>query len=117
LADNLTLGDALSFLEGLVRDHLPGKVIIDYKGQSQDFKNARGSILFVFLLGGLVVYLVLAAQFESWVHPFIISSLSVPVRRSSANAAWRKRWITSTRNQHTDSNCHNPLVGKYIKRC
>ena len=53
-------------------------MIVDYKGQSATFKATGGSIVFIFLLGGLVVYLVLAAQFESWVHPFIIM-LTVPL--------------------------------------
>jgi multidrug efflux pump len=83
LADNLPLGDALSYLEGLVREHLPGKAIIDFKGQSQDFKSTGGSIIFVFLLGGLVVYLVMAAQFESWIHPFVIM-LTVPLAIAGA---------------------------------
>jgi multidrug efflux pump len=78
LADNLALGEALAFLEQLVQEHLPGKVIVDYKGQSQDFKAAGGSILFVMLLSLVVVYLVLAAQFESWLHPLVIM-LTVPL--------------------------------------
>jgi len=78
LADQLALGDALSYLENLVREHLPGNVTIDYKGQSQDFKFSGESILFVFVLGIIVVFLVLAAQFESYVHPFIIM-LTVPL--------------------------------------
>jgi multidrug efflux pump len=83
LADELALGDALDYLEGLVRDNLPGKVIIDYKGQSQDYKASAESILFVLLLGGLVVFLVLAAQFESWVHPLVIM-LTVPLAMAGA---------------------------------
>ena len=83
LADGLSLGQALNHLEGLVREHLPGKVVIDYKGQSQDFKSAADSIVFVFVLGVLVVYLVLAAQFESWIHPFVIM-LTVPLAIAGA---------------------------------
>jgi multidrug efflux pump len=83
LADDLALGDALAYLESLVREHLPGNVIVDYKGQSQDYKYAGGSILFVFLLGVAVVFLVLAAQFESWVHPFVIM-LTVPLAIAGA---------------------------------
>ncbi|MGY6587525.1 MAG: efflux RND transporter permease subunit [Wenzhouxiangella sp.] len=78
LADNLPLGEALNFLESLAREHLPETVIIDYKGQSRDFKTAGGSIVFVFLLGLVVVFLVLAAQFESWIHPLVIM-LGVPL--------------------------------------
>jgi len=78
LADGLVLGDALAYLNGLVREHLPETAVVDYKGQSRDFKDSGASMMFVFLLGILVVFLVLAAQFESWVHPFVIM-LTVPL--------------------------------------
>jgi multidrug efflux pump len=83
LADDLSLGDALAYLEGLVDAHLPGKVIVDYKGQSQDFRTTGGSIVFVMLLGTLVVFLVLAAQFENWLHPLVIM-LTVPLAMAGA---------------------------------
>ena len=83
LADGVALGTALQSLEKLVRDNLPPEVIIDYKGQSQDYKYSGGSILFTFLLGLTVVYLVLAAQFESWIHPFVIM-LTVPLAMAGA---------------------------------
>jgi len=78
LDDDLVLGEALSYLEKLVRENLPEQVIIDYKGISRDYKNSSQSILFVFLLGVLVVFLVLAAQFESYIHPLVIM-LTVPL--------------------------------------
>ncbi len=83
LADGLALGDALAYLEGLVAENLPEQAIVDYKGQSQDFRSSGGGILFVFLLGVAVVYLVLAAQFESWVHPLVIM-LTVPLAMAGA---------------------------------
>ncbi len=78
LEDNLALGDALTYLEKLVRENLPETAIIDYKGQSRDFKSSSSSILFAFFLGVIIVFLVLAAQFESWIHPFVIM-LTVPL--------------------------------------
>ncbi len=78
LAEGVSLGDALASLEQMVREYLPSEVIIDYKGQSQDYKSSGGAILFTFVLGIVVVFLVLAAQFESWVHPFVIM-LTVPL--------------------------------------
>ncbi|MCX7552837.1 efflux RND transporter permease subunit [Marinicella sp. S1101] len=72
LTDDLALGDALQHLEQLVDDHLPDYAITDYKGQTRDFIESGNSIIFVFALGLLVVFLVLAAQFESYVHPFVI---------------------------------------------
>ena len=83
LADGYSLGEALSHLEGLVEEHLPSKVIIDYKGQSRDYKFTGESLLFIFMLGIMVVFLVLAAQFESWIHPFIIM-LTVPLAMTGA---------------------------------
>ncbi len=78
LVDGYTLGEALSYLENLVKENLPETARIDYKGQSQDYKYSGSSIAFVFMLGLAVVYLVLAAQFESFIHPFVIM-LSVPL--------------------------------------
>lgn len=81
LENGLSLGDALSFLEQQVRTHLPSDVNIDYKGQSRDYKYSGQSIYFIFLLGVLVTFLVLAAQFESYIHPFVIM-LTVPLAMS-----------------------------------
>ena len=70
--DGITLGEALNHLEKLTREHLPEEVVIDYKGQSLDLKASGSDIWLVYLLGIVVVFLVLAAQFESYVHPAII---------------------------------------------
>lgn len=78
LAEGYGLGEALEYMEGLVKEHLPEEAVIDYKGQSRDFIGSGNSIIFVFVLGLLVVFLVLAAQFESWIHPFVIM-LTVPL--------------------------------------
>jgi multidrug efflux pump len=83
LAPGVSLGTALRSLEQMARDSLPSEVIIDYKGQSQDYKSTGGALLFTFVLGIVVVFLVLAAQFESWVHPFVIM-LTVPLAMSGA---------------------------------
>ena len=78
LAEGYSLGEALEYLQSLVDEHLPDYAIVDYKGESKDFANSSNSMLFVFLLGIAVVFLVLAAQFESYIHPFIIM-LTVPL--------------------------------------
>ncbi|MES9865078.1 MAG: efflux RND transporter permease subunit [Candidatus Thiodiazotropha sp. LLP2] len=83
MKDGLALGDALGYLEDLVSEHLPAHAVIDYKGQSRDYKGAGASVLFVLVLGVVVVYLVLAAQFESWVHPLVIM-LTVPLAMAGA---------------------------------
>ncbi len=78
LEDGLALGEALDYLNALVNEHLPDNVVIDYKGESKDYADAGSSIVFVFLLGIGVVFLVLAAQFESYIHPMVIM-LTVPL--------------------------------------
>lgn len=83
LAEGYTLGEGLTFMEQTVRQNLPDSAVIDYKGQSRDFKKSGGSIYFVFMLGIVVMFLVIAAQFESFVHPFVIL-LTVPLAMAGA---------------------------------
>jgi multidrug efflux pump len=77
LAPGYTLGEALTFLERAARDLLPPGVRVTYGGESRELKEAAGTLAVTFLLAFLVIYLVLAAQFESFLHPFIIL-FSVP---------------------------------------
>ncbi len=77
LAPGISLGAALDGMERVARDVLPAEATIDFKGQSLDFRTSGNSIIFVFAIGLLIVFLVLAAQFESWIHPLIIM-LCVP---------------------------------------
>lgn len=78
LADEYTVGEALNYLENIVRTELPDAVSIDYKGESLLYKESGDSFIFIFILALAVTYLVLAAQFESWVHPWVIM-LTVPL--------------------------------------
>ena len=78
LAEGYRLSQALAWIEDAARRVLPEEVIISYKGESLDFKESGRSANFVFILAVLVVFLVLAAQFESFVHPLSIM-LAVPV--------------------------------------
>jgi multidrug efflux pump len=78
LADGYTIGEALTYLEDIVATSLPAEVSIDYKGESQLYQESGSSFLFIFILALAVTYLVLAAQFESWIHPFVIM-LTVPL--------------------------------------
>ncbi|MEO1642165.1 MAG: efflux RND transporter permease subunit, partial [Pseudomonadota bacterium] len=77
LAEGAVLGTVLDDMERIARDVLPSEALIDFKGQSLDFKTSGQSILFVFIIGLVIVFLVLAAQFESYRHPIIIM-LCVP---------------------------------------
>ena len=78
LAPGYTLGAALAFMEQTARDTLPAEARISYRGQSLEFKESSGALYVTFALALLVVFLVLSAQFESFVHPLIIL-LSTPL--------------------------------------
>ena len=60
-------------------------VSVDYKGESREFKEAGSALVFMFLFALLVVFLILSAQFESFIHPFIIM-LTVPLAISGGLA-------------------------------
>ena len=80
LAPGYTLSEGLDSLEKAAKDVLPPTARIDYSGQSREFKQTSSSIYFTFVLALAFIYLVLAAQFESFKDPFIIMltvSLSV----------------------------------------
>ncbi|MFC4348382.1 efflux RND transporter permease subunit [Kordiimonas lipolytica] len=78
LGEGFTLGEVLEHVEGIVRDQIPDVTKIDYKGATREYKEAGSDIYFIFVLALVVVFLILAAQFESFVHPFIIM-LTVPL--------------------------------------
>ncbi|WOR13837.1 efflux RND transporter permease subunit [Hyphomonas sp. FCG-A18] len=90
LADGAALGDVLDAMQTIARDTLPVEATIDFKGQSLDFKTSGSSILFVFATGLVIVFLVLAAQFESYRHPVIIM-LCVPATLAGGLAGL---WLT-----------------------
>ncbi|MBB4212312.1 multidrug efflux pump [Rhodothalassium salexigens DSM 2132] len=78
VAPGFTLGQALDDLEDLVRAELPEVTTIDYKGESREYREAGGAIFFVFGMALLIVFLILAGQFESFIHPLVIM-LTVPL--------------------------------------
>ncbi len=78
LAEGVSLGDGLDFLESTVAEHLPPSAKVDYRGQSLDYKDSTGDIYYAFGLALLVLFLVMAAQFESFVHPAVIM-VTVPL--------------------------------------
>ena len=78
LAEGYTLGEALDDIRVAVRTELPDHASIAYKGESLDYQTAGYDVIFTFSLALLIVYLVMAAQFESFVHPAVIL-LTVPL--------------------------------------
>jgi multidrug efflux pump len=83
LAPGYTLGEALAYIEEAADRVLPIAVRTDYSGESREFREASSSLYFTFLLALLFIYLVLAAQFESFVDPFIIM-MTVPLSMTGA---------------------------------
>jgi multidrug efflux pump len=83
LAPGYSLGEALEYLEGVVRTEIKDVGGIDYKGESLMYKNSGESTLLIFALALIITYLVLAAQFESFIHPFVIM-LTVPLGMAGA---------------------------------
>ena len=78
LAPGVTIGKALTDLDGIARRVLPPGVRTDLAGESREFKDSSGGLNFLFIIALVFIYLVLAAQFESFVHPLTIL-LSVPL--------------------------------------
>ena len=78
LVPGYSLGEAIDFANQAAKDELPDTAQIDYGGQSREYLQAGGAALFTFGMALLIVFLVLAAQFESFVHPLVIM-LTVPL--------------------------------------
>jgi multidrug efflux pump len=78
------LDTALSFLESEAKKMLPPGFKIDYAGESRQLRSEGGSFLGIFLLSAILIYLVLAAQFESFRDPLIVLAGSVPLAVSGA---------------------------------
>jgi multidrug efflux pump len=83
LAPGYALGDALAAMDDVARRTLPATAQTDLDGQSREFRASGGEIYFTFVLALLFIYLVLSAQFESFIHPFVIM-LSVPLSMTGA---------------------------------
>jgi multidrug efflux pump len=80
-----TLGDAMAYLEEQARDLFPRGYTWDYTGSSRQYAQQGSALVATFFMSLLVIYLVLAAQFESWRDPLIIL-VSVPMSIAGAVA-------------------------------
>jgi multidrug efflux pump len=81
---NVPLDKALTFLETESKNILPQGFTVDYAGESRQLRVEGSKFLSTFLLSAILIYLVLAAQFESFRDPFIILAGSVPLALSGA---------------------------------
>jgi len=88
LAPGFTLGQALDSLSAAAAEVLPAGSTIDYAGESREFRDSGGALAFAFALAMIFVFMVLAAQFESLLHPFTVL-LAVPLAVTGAlGALW-----------------------------
>jgi multidrug efflux pump len=95
LSPDYSLGQALDFMDDTAQRVLKPGYATDLNGQSREFRSASGSLAIVFVMALLFIYLVLAAQFESFIDPFVIM-LSVPLSMVGALAALQ--WTDGTLN-------------------
>ncbi len=83
LEPTASLGQALDEFEALARSILPPDIRISWDGESREFKESGGSLYATFVMALIVVFLVLAAQFESFRHPLVIM-FTVPLAITGA---------------------------------
>ncbi|MFT4776438.1 MAG: multidrug efflux pump [Oleispira sp.] len=84
-AASVPMGEAIGFMKTKAAGILPRGFSYDFKGESRQFENSGSALIVTFFLSLLVIYLVLAAQFESWRDPLIIL-VSVPMSIAGAMA-------------------------------
>ena len=82
LAPGYALGDAVQYMERVIHEEAPGAQII-YNGETYQLKKSGDTLWITFAFALLVVYLVLAAQFESFIHPVVIL-VTVPLAITGA---------------------------------
>ena len=83
LAPGFTLGEAIDSLNNLAKEVLPRGSTTALAGESRELEESGGSLYFAFMLALLVVFMVLASQFESLLHPFTVL-LAVPLAVTGA---------------------------------
>ncbi len=79
------LGDVIKEVEKIAAEKLPPEAVLVWRGEAGDFKDNATAIYFSFALALVVVFLVLAAQFESFLHPVVIM-MTVPLAMTGALA-------------------------------
>ena len=98
LAPDYALGEALNFLDATSASILKPGYTTDLNGTSREFRKSQGALVVVFVLALFFIFLVLAAQFESFIDPFVIM-LSVPL--SMIGALMALKWSGGTLNVYS----------------
>ncbi|MGV3559922.1 efflux RND transporter permease subunit [Larkinella arboricola] len=83
LAPGKTIGDGVAEMNRIAKKVLPPSIKTSLAGESRDFSESSSSLLFAFIFALVLIYLILAAQFESLIDPFIIL-LTVPMAMTGA---------------------------------
>jgi multidrug efflux pump len=91
----VTLGTAIERVEQMLAADMPPGFRYEWAGESRDFKETGQEAVFVLALALIVIYLTLAAQFESWIHPLTVM-LAVPLAAFGALGAL---WLMAQVNQ------------------
>ena len=98
LAPDYSLGEALTFMDATAAKVLKTGYTTDLNGTSREFKNSQGALAVVFVLALVFIFLVLAAQFESFIDPLVIM-LSVPL--SMIGALLALKWSGGSLNVYS----------------
>jgi multidrug efflux pump len=98
LAPDYSLGEAIKFMDEAAAKVLKPGYTTELNGTSREFKNSQGALVVVFVLALLFIFLVLSAQFESFIDPFVIM-LSVPL--SMIGALLALKWTGGSLNVYS----------------
>jgi len=89
----VTLGEAMNRAEVILKETLPPGFTYSWRGESQNLRESSGDIWFLLILACIIVYMVLAAQFESLIHPFTVM-LALPLAALGAfGLLYALRWV------------------------
>jgi multidrug efflux pump len=89
----MPLGTAMEKVEAMLREDLPAGFLYTFAGEARDLRESANEVFFVLVLALIIVYMVLAAQFESTIHPFTVI-LAVPLAGVGAfGLIWLLNWL------------------------
>ncbi len=98
LQPSMSIDKAMQVLDPIIKKHLPRDARYYFGGKAEQYKESRSAMWITFGLALAFIYLVLAALFESFIHPFVVL-LTVPL--SITGAVWAVNFIGGTNNAYT----------------